>query len=69
MTKILTLTTLLLLAFNYSVIAQNGSISGQLVSEQTSEQIPYATVKYSEKDGVYTNQNGEFSITNLSSGD
>jgi Fe(3+) dicitrate transport protein len=69
MTKILTLTTLLILAFNYSVIAQNGSISGQLVSEQTSEQIPYATVKYSAKDGVFTNQNGEFSISNLSSGE
>ncbi len=47
------------------IFAQTGKIEGKLVSESGNEAIAFATVKFSNENGVFTDENGEFQIENL----
>jgi len=66
--KLITFTTLLFLAFNFSVQGQSGVITGKVISAETQQGVAYATIKYADKSGEYTNQNGEFTISSLAAG-
>ena len=66
--RIVALFTLLFITSALSLQAQNGVITGKLISDKTEDGVAYATVKYGDNAGVYTNVNGEFRITDLTAG-
>ncbi len=66
--KLITLITFLLFAFNFTAQGQTGVITGKIISAETQEGVAYATIKYSDKGGEFSDQNGVFKITSLEAG-
>ena len=47
------------------IFAQVGKIEGKLISASGNAGIAFATVKFSNENGVFTDENGEFQIEDL----
>jgi len=63
------LISLLVLLFTASIIQSQNILSGNVKNSETNEAVAFATVYFSELEkGSITNENGEFTVTNLPSG-
>ncbi len=71
MKRIITILSFLLLATSYSLLAQNGSISGSIIENHNGSKIsvPFATVAVIESmQGTTTNFDGNYKIENITLG-